>query len=347
MLTPYDFSAITGLKMDDERTAVNESISSVEISGLLGVMIPKVKRGAPFVWQVWMYEYFGVGSQLLEDVDDMFPRFLHWLPKYCLSAPPKHSLQAWRTMIDSLAADDMSLNPWLGCEEYVECAWAQELNGRQVLFECRHGRYWYLGDWVLAQLADLLANEEIARARVSHVVLGTLGDYLEFVQAQLEGYLADIFGTSVGVDLVEESMQMIRELCPTIEEFLAILGYEPGKKSVAVSCDPKHREILFDALGLPTSITSSMIEGQMVNLHIVVTRLINKRTHGVSNNMQKNFGLALCFMGEFLLCTRRPGFMDARTIGIVSQIKDGDNSASLVFTETLLGLDSVFLGGEF
>ena len=43
-------------------------------------------------FQVWMYEYFGVGSQLLEDVDDMFPRFLLWLPKYHLSLPPKHSL---------------------------------------------------------------------------------------------------------------------------------------------------------------------------------------------------------------------------------------------------------------
>ena len=30
------------------------------------------------------------------------------------------------------------------------------------------------------QLADFLANEEIARARVSHVVSGTLGHYLEF-----------------------------------------------------------------------------------------------------------------------------------------------------------------------
>ena len=38
--------------------------------------------------------------------------------------------------------------------------------------------------------------------------------------------------------------------------------------------------------------------------------------------------------------------MDARAIGIVSQVKDGDNLASLILAETLLGLDSVFLGGE-
>ena len=50
-------------------------------------------------------------------------------------------------------------------------------------------------------------------------------------------------------------------------------------------------------------------------------------------------------MGEFLLCSGRPSFMDARAIGIVSQVKDGDNPASLILAETLLGLDFVFLGG--
>ena len=40
-----------------------------------------------------------------------------------------------------------------------------------------------------------------------------------------------------------------------------------------------------DALGLPTSITDSMIEGQMVNLRVIISRLIDKRTYGVTNNM--------------------------------------------------------------
>ena len=60
------------------------------------------------------------------------------------------------------------------------------------------------------------------------------------------------------------------KFCLTIEEFSAILGYDPSRKSVAVSSDPRHRESLSDALGLPTSITSSMIEGHMVNLRAVV-----------------------------------------------------------------------------
>ena len=131
-----------------------------------------------------------------------------------------------------------------------------------------------------------------------------------------------------------------------LQRILAILGYDPGKKSVAISYEPKHREILSNALGLSISISNSMIESHMVNLHAVIVGLINKHTHGVSNNMQKNFGLALCFMGEFLLCSGRPSFVDARAIGVVSQVKDGDNPASLILVETLLGLDFVFLGGK-
>ena len=61
------------------------------------------------------------------------------------------------------------------------------------------------------------------------------------------------------------------ELCLTIEEFSALLGYDPSKKSIAVSCDPRHKESLSDALGIPTSITDSMIEGHMVNLHAIIS----------------------------------------------------------------------------
>ena len=47
-----------------------------------------------------------------------------------------------------------------------------------------------------------------------------------------------------------------------------------------------------------------------------------------------------------MLYSRRHGFMDAQAISVVSQIKDGDNLVSPILVETLLGLDSVFHGGE-
>ena len=61
---------------------------------------------------------------------------------------------------------------------------------------------------------------------------------------------------------------------------------------------------------------------------------------------RKNFDLALYFMGKFLLCFRRCGFVDARAISVVNQIKNDDNSVSLILAKTLLGLDAVFHGGE-
>ena len=40
-----------------------------------------------------MFGYFGVGPQVREDVDGIYPRYLCWLPKYRLSMPSKHSLE--------------------------------------------------------------------------------------------------------------------------------------------------------------------------------------------------------------------------------------------------------------
>ena len=125
----------------------------------------------------------------------------------------------------------MSLDPWLGCEECAECEWAQELSSYQVLFECGHRRYWYLGDWVLTQvqhvyplatipnqscpsiwLVDFLANEEIARDWVGHIVSGTLGNYHEFVQTQLQGCLAGILVTSVTFFVPKVNLHVILHL---------------------------------------------------------------------------------------------------------------------------------------
>ena len=102
----------------------------------------------------------------------------------------------------------MNLNPQAGCEGYVECEWALELNGHQVLFECGHGKYWYLGDQVSPQvehvypptitptppyhtvrLADFLADEEIAWARDGYIVVGVEGNYSDFVRNHLQGCL--------------------------------------------------------------------------------------------------------------------------------------------------------------
>ena len=54
---------------------------------------------------------------------------------------------------------------------------------------------------------------------------------------------------------------------------------------------PSTEEILFDALGPSVSITGSMIEGHMVNLHTIITTLIHRHIHGMFDNMQNCWGL--------------------------------------------------------
>ena len=61
-------------------------------------------------------------------------------------------------ILGSFVIFQMSLNPWAGCEGYAECERALELNGCQVLFDCGHGRYWYLGDQVLQEWKGIILN---------------------------------------------------------------------------------------------------------------------------------------------------------------------------------------------
>ena len=59
-------------------------------------------------FRVWMYEYFGVDPQVREEVDGIYPRFLHWLPKYRLLTPSKRYLEVWHMLIDNLIVANVS-----------------------------------------------------------------------------------------------------------------------------------------------------------------------------------------------------------------------------------------------
>ena len=51
MLTPYDFSVITGLRLGGKRILVNNSLTSTELKRLLGVMPSKMRsNNVPLSW---------------------------------------------------------------------------------------------------------------------------------------------------------------------------------------------------------------------------------------------------------------------------------------------------------
>ena len=72
-------------------------------------------------FQVWMYEYFGVGPKIRGEVIEIFPKFLHWLPKYHLSMPSRRSLEIWCMVIENLIVDDVS--PFLLCGIFGVWLW--------------------------------------------------------------------------------------------------------------------------------------------------------------------------------------------------------------------------------
>ena len=71
------------------------------------------------IFQVWIYEYFGVGPEIREEDAGIFPRFLCWLPKHRLSMHSRRSLEIWHLVIDNLTADDVSSSSFFFLESSV------------------------------------------------------------------------------------------------------------------------------------------------------------------------------------------------------------------------------------
>ena len=68
---------------------------------------------------VWSPSHFGVDPQVREEVDGIYPRFLHWLPKYCLLTPSKRYLEVWHMLIDNLIVANVSFFFFFWVEFYV------------------------------------------------------------------------------------------------------------------------------------------------------------------------------------------------------------------------------------
>ena len=64
-----------------------------------------------------------------------------------------------------------------------------------------------------------------------------------------------------------------------------------------ICINPRHKESLSDDLDLPTFITDSMIKGHMVNF-FPISRPIDKRTYGVTDNMQKKLRFGFMHAGK-------------------------------------------------
>ncbi|XP_030945395.1 uncharacterized protein LOC115969900 [Quercus lobata] len=170
--------------------------------------------GPLFTWEIWMYEYFGVGPKLHNSKAQVFPRFFRWSSRNRISGGKKRTLQDWRLIIESLTETNMNLDPWQVVTISNKYS-GLTLNRRKILFECPLGRYWYLGDRVLAQVdhkyppllpqdppdsmrkGGLLEGDDLKAALAGSDAMGVAGDYGEFVQRRLQGRFAHLCGETV------------------------------------------------------------------------------------------------------------------------------------------------------
>ena len=108
----------------------------------------------------------------------------------------------------------MNLDPWQAVPISNKYS-GLTLNRRKILFECPLGRYWYLGDRVLAQVdhkyppllpqdppdsmrkGGLLEGDDLKAALAGSDATGVAGDYGEFVRRRLQGRFAHLCGETV------------------------------------------------------------------------------------------------------------------------------------------------------
>ena len=77
MLTPYDFSVITSLKLGGERIAGHNAISPTKVKDYLGVYPPRVSgRNVSLMWLFSNIEK----CKSMETGTRMFTLFFHWEP---------------------------------------------------------------------------------------------------------------------------------------------------------------------------------------------------------------------------------------------------------------------------
>ena len=135
------------------------------------------------------------------------------------------------------------------------------------------------------------------------------------------------------------------ELCPTIEEFSAILGCEPRAAPIVPPCHQRHRVTISQVLGLPLDAIPPFIQD---NYWVDMRRLIERFRHAAVANVDQSFeklsALAFCLIGEFLLCSRRPGFADARIFDLLDDVKKKRSLIPMVLAETFHGLDALSRG---
>ncbi|KAL0001385.1 hypothetical protein SO802_015166 [Lithocarpus litseifolius] len=189
MLTPYDFSVITGLRLGGERIKVNDFLTLKEIKSLLGVVPSNLK--SKNVSQMWLYE--NIESCKTVAMGTCIFKLLFIGTFLCPDMGSTVSLHYLWSLRD---IDQIKNYDWGGMA-YVPLAFMTQLFRRSLsslegtLFVWQVQHVYPLMTIPVPpcpsiRLADLLSNEVTTRARIGHIVSSTPGIYFDFIQTQLQ-----------------------------------------------------------------------------------------------------------------------------------------------------------------
>ena len=133
----------------------------------------------------------------------------------------------------------------------------------------------------------------------------------------------------------------LAELCPTVEEFTAILGCDIDARPAVPSCEPKYQNRLSSLMRIPLKEVVPLLDGQWVDVQKMIDKFMPMEVRTLHQSRSKCFALAFCLLSEFLLFTGDHGFADARVADIVHEAENEKNIVPIVLAETFHGLDAL------
>ena len=132
------------------------------------------------------------------------------------------------------------------------------------------------------------------------------------------------------------------EICPTIEDFSAILGIDSNLPTVIPTLQNSYTSSIVKLFNLPIPIILRMLFGEGINLLSLFEEFAYQTPTSVQESHRKNSALALTYVGEFLLVNQRSGFADVRISTLIPQLLGGKSLVPIVIAESMNGLDAVY-----
>ena len=133
----------------------------------------------------------------------------------------------------------------------------------------------------------------------------------------------------------------MEELCPTFEEFCAILGSNPDSTLAVPVVKVGHFASFRRLLGLDEVSAGHMVKDGLVNLASVIAEFCDSRDlEDLERQRYRMRALVFCLTSTYLF-TGPIGWGNIDIVELVFQMEEYRNVASLVLAETLLSLDRI------